>query len=75
MRGGWRSPDEREVWLNWALRQKDNKQPIGHLQTGVLVEHPYLAWFLGVRWQHLGYATEAAAAVVDFILRQRGVDQ
>jgi RimJ/RimL family protein N-acetyltransferase len=66
---GRRSPDESELWLNWALRQKDNKQLIGHLQAGVLVDHAYLAWILGTRWQHLGYATEAAAAVLDFLLR------
>ena len=66
---GRRSLDGSELWLNWALRQKENKQLIGHLQAGVLVDHAYVAWILGSRWQHLGYATEAAAAVVDFLLR------
>jgi RimJ/RimL family protein N-acetyltransferase len=64
-----RSPDGSELWLNWALQQKGNKQLVGHLQAGVLPDHADVAWFLGVRWQHLGYATEAAKAVVDLILR------
>jgi RimJ/RimL family protein N-acetyltransferase len=66
---GRRSPDGSELWLNWALREKGNKQLIGHLQAGVLADHADVAWFLGVRWQHLGYATEAAKAVVDLLLR------
>jgi RimJ/RimL family protein N-acetyltransferase len=64
-----RSPDESELWLNWALRQKGNMQLIGHLQAGVLADHADMAWVLGVRWQNLGYATEAAKAVLDLLLR------
>ena len=36
---GRRSLDGSELWLNWALRQKESKQLIGHLQAGVLVDH------------------------------------
>jgi RimJ/RimL family protein N-acetyltransferase len=63
------SPDGSELWLNWALRQKGNKPLIGHLQAGVFADHADVAWILGVRWQHLGYATEAAKAVVYLLLR------
>jgi len=63
-----RSPDGSELWLNWALRPRDNHRLIGHLQAGVFADHADVAWFLGVRWQHLGYATEAAKAVVDLLL-------
>jgi RimJ/RimL family protein N-acetyltransferase len=66
---GCRSPDGSELWLNWALRQKGNQQLIGHLQAGVLADHADVAWFLGGRWRHLGYATEAARAVVDLLVR------
>jgi RimJ/RimL family protein N-acetyltransferase len=66
---GCRSPDGSELWLNWALRPNGNKQLIGHLQAGVLADHADIAWFLSVSWQHLGYATEAAKAVVDLLLR------
>lgn len=69
-----RSPDETELWLNWALRLRDDKHLIGHMQAGVLPDHAYVAWFLGVRWQQLGFATEAARAVVDLLLR-RGVHE
>jgi RimJ/RimL family protein N-acetyltransferase len=64
-----RSPDESELWLNWALRQKGSTQLIGHFQAGVLADHADVAWVLGVRWQNLGYATEAAKAVLDLLLR------
>ena len=66
---GRRSPDESELWLNWALRLHGQEQFIGHVQAGVLPDHADVAWFLGVRWQHLGYATEAAKAVMDLLLR------
>jgi RimJ/RimL family protein N-acetyltransferase len=65
---GRRSPDRSELWLNWAIRLNDRQQLIGHLQAGVLPDHAVVAWFLGVPWQHHGYATEAAKAVVDLLL-------
>src|SRR4051812_44824605 len=66
---GRRSPDRSELWLNWALRLKSNNLLMGHVQAGVFADHADIAWILGVRWQHLGYATEAANAVVDLLLR------
>jgi RimJ/RimL family protein N-acetyltransferase len=66
---GRRSPDESELWLNWALREQGNTELIGHVQAGVLPHHADLAWVLGVRWQHRGYATEATKAVLDLLQR------
>jgi RimJ/RimL family protein N-acetyltransferase len=66
---GRRSHDRSELWLNWALRLQDQEELIGHLQAGVLPDHADMAWFLGVQWQHLGYATEAAKAVMDLLVR------
>ena len=51
------------------MRLKGEEELIGHLQAGVLPDHADVAWFLGVQWQGLGYATEAAKAVVDLLLR------
>lgn len=66
-----RSPDRSELWLNWAIRLRERQQLIGHFQAGVLPDHADVAWFLGVPWQHHGYATEAAKAGVEFLLRLR----
>jgi RimJ/RimL family protein N-acetyltransferase len=66
---GRRSPDRSELWLNWAIRLNPRQQLVGHLQAGVLPDHAYLAWILGVPWQQHGYATEAASAVIDMLLR------
>src|SRR5262249_22075785 len=64
-----RSPDGSELWFNWVLKPKGQREPIGHVQAGVLSEHANVAWFLGIHWQRLGYATEAAKAVVDLLVR------
>jgi ribosomal-protein-alanine N-acetyltransferase len=66
---GRRSPDGSELWLNWALQLQGREQLIGHLQAGVLPDHADVAWFLGLQWHHLGYATEAATALMNFLLR------
>jgi len=63
-----RSPDGIELWLNWALRPHGDSRLIGHLQAGVSSDYAVLAWLLGVDWQHQGLATEAAKAVVKFLL-------
>jgi RimJ/RimL family protein N-acetyltransferase len=34
-----------------------------------------IAWFLGLSWQHQGYATESAKALVDWLIHQLGVSE
>jgi RimJ/RimL family protein N-acetyltransferase len=58
--------------LNWALRLRARGELVGHLQVGVLPDHADMAWLLGSKWQHRGYATEAAKAVLSW-LRPHGV--
>ncbi len=66
------APDGSELWFNWVLRLRERGDLIGHLQAGVAVDHAYLAWTLGARWQRRGYASEAGAGVVAW-LRDLGV--
>ena len=59
-----------EAWHNWAIRLRETREVIGHFQAtvrehGASVE---LAWLVGTPWQGRGYATEAAQAVVDWLL-------
>jgi drug/metabolite transporter (DMT)-like permease/RimJ/RimL family protein N-acetyltransferase len=63
------SPDGSEYWLNWAVRLRATGEWIGHVQASVQPGSASLAWVLGSAWQGQGYATEAARAVVDWLLQ------
>lgn len=67
-----RSPDGRELWLNWVIRERERGEPIGTVQATVLPGHAYVAWIVGIPWQGAGYASEAAIALVQW-LRNLGV--
>ena len=65
----------REVWHNWIVRLADDGTVVGTVQATI---HPgaadaEVAWVIGVPWQGRGYASEAAAALVDW-LAQTGID-
>jgi RimJ/RimL family protein N-acetyltransferase len=63
-----RSPDGAELWLNWVMRLRDQAEWVGHLQAGVQPNHTSIAWTVGAKWQRVGYATEAATAVLAWLL-------
>lgn len=62
-----RSPDGDQLWLNWLIWQSDRGQGVGCTQATVHPTHAYVAWVVGTRWQGLGYASEAAAALVRWL--------
>jgi RimJ/RimL family protein N-acetyltransferase len=62
------SPDGAELWLNWVVSLRSEDQLIGHLQAGVSSEHADMAWVIAVQWQNRGIATEAATAVLEFLV-------
>jgi RimJ/RimL family protein N-acetyltransferase len=73
------SPDGTEVWHNWIVRVAgDDGAPgvepggsaIGFVQATVTDggRAADVAWVVGVPWQGLGYATEAAIAMVDWLV-------
>jgi RimJ/RimL family protein N-acetyltransferase len=64
-----RSPDGAQLWFNWVLRLRTQDELIGHLQAGVLPDHADIAWTVGSKWQHRGYATEAARVVLAWLLQ------
>lgn len=77
----WRSrnsPDGRERWLNWVIRERQSGMALGTLQATVRPEEPNpvadVAWVLGVEAQGHGYASEAARAQVAF-LASKGVGE
>ncbi len=69
---GRTSPDGRERWLNWVIRARAGELPLGTLQATVSTEDSgsvaEVAWVLAVEAQGQGYASEAAHALVAFLL-------
>ncbi|CAN5447296.1 GNAT family N-acetyltransferase [soil metagenome] len=75
-----RSPDGSQGWLNWIVRERETDAIVGTVQatlqatrirTSSTIEAE-LAWVVAVPAQGLGFAREAAGAVVDW-LSARGV--
>jgi RimJ/RimL family protein N-acetyltransferase len=67
------SADGSEHWLNWVVRLED--VAVGVMQATVAADGSSadVAWEVGVAWQGLGIASEAASAVVDWLAGE-GVD-
>jgi len=67
------SPRPAEIWLNWIVRIAANGQAVGTVQTTIRREDPPMAevaWVIGQRSQGNGYASEAARALVGWLLEQ-----
>ena len=59
----------RETWHNWTVRLAEDGTVVGTVQA---TSYPAraeaeIAWVTGVPWQGRGYATEAAAALVEWL--------
>ncbi|XVS60850.1 GNAT family N-acetyltransferase [Actinosynnema sp. CA-299493] len=66
------SDDGIEGWLNWVVLRDADDVAVGTVQattaTGVTGLTAEVAWVIGVPFQGHGYATEAAAAVVGWLV-------
>jgi RimJ/RimL family protein N-acetyltransferase len=71
-----RSPDGRDRWLNWVVRERTTGRPVGTVQATVSESDrgPFaeLAWVIGTGYQRRGLAKEAVG-VMSAWLRERGV--
>jgi RimJ/RimL family protein N-acetyltransferase len=71
-----RSPDGRDCWLNWVVRERGTGRVVGTVQatvrTGDLAPTADLAWVIGTSHQGNGFAKEAAATMAEW-LRERGI--
>ena len=70
-----RSPDGTEIWCNWALREMSSGELVGTVQATLPAGGPGLdvakvAWEVGPDFQGRGLASEAAAALVERLLRE-----
>lgn len=63
------SRDRTEQWFNWIVRLTDIGRAVGAVQATVEAGRAWaeVAWEIGVQWQGHGIASEAAAAVVDWL--------
>ena len=66
-REGRISPDRKELWFNWAVRERASKESIGYMQASVAPTQADVAWVIGSRWQMRGYGSEAAKAVIQWL--------
>ncbi len=72
---GRKSPDETEVWLNWAAKNRATSKYIGHFQSGWDAKGGFsIAYTVGVDFQNQGYAREAVASVVAFLKTKMNAD-
>jgi RimJ/RimL family protein N-acetyltransferase len=69
------SPDGQELWLNWIAQRLKDEALVGHLQATVSGSRAILAWVIGSRWQRKGYASEAAARIMDWLFEEVGVEE
>lgn len=68
------SPDGRDVWLSWVVRERAGERAVGTVQAtlpgregGRVAE---LAWVIGTPHQGNGFAKEAARTVADWLFSQ-----
>ena len=61
------SPDRKELWFNWAVRERTSNEPVGYMQASVAATHADVAWVVGSKWQRRGYASETARAIVQWL--------
>ena len=59
-----RSPDGKEVWLNYAIRLRDNNPYVGMLQATYLGETSFLAYSVFPQFWRQGFAAESCKALI-----------
>lgn len=69
-----RSPDGRQLWLNWTVRLKEGGAAIGYVQATVLPDAAALvAYEFNSAWWGRGLAHEAVAAAMRELRQHLGV--
>jgi RimJ/RimL family protein N-acetyltransferase len=68
------SPDGRDGWLNWVVRERETGRAVGTVQATLPGREQNrvadLAWVIGTAHQGNGFAKEAAAAVAESLSSQ-----
>jgi len=67
------SPDEKEAWLNWAVRLREGEY-VGTMQATVYPERTAeIAYVVFPRFQRKGYAREASLCVIEHLFQEHRV--
>jgi RimJ/RimL family protein N-acetyltransferase len=66
--------DRNEGWYNWIVRRTEDGQPVGFIQATSIADGTDVAWLIGVEFQGIGFASEAAQAVCEWLIG-RGVSR
>lgn len=68
------SADGSQEWRNWIVRRRRGGRAVGTVQATITMaaDRAEVAWVIGAPWQGRGYATQAAGALVRWLLA-RGV--
>lgn len=65
------SPRGDQGWLNWIVRSRGSGRAAGYVQATVSEESDIrianLAWVIAPEWQGMGYATEAAQVMLEWL--------
>ena len=69
-----RSPKGDEIWFNWVVRMNETSSAIGYVQATVCSDRASIAWVIGSTWQSRGYGSEAARAMIDWLV-ERGAPE
>ena len=69
-----RSPDGREAWLNWAMRDREAGGCIGVLEATVQGDGTaFMAYTVFVRFQRRGFAAEGCRRLIGHLFEDYGV--
>jgi RimJ/RimL family protein N-acetyltransferase len=68
-----RDPRSDDRWLNWIVRL--DGAAIGYVQATVRSDQAFLAWLIATAHQGRGFASEAAGAVVSWLVDDLGVTE
>ncbi|HEX5849300.1 MAG TPA: GNAT family N-acetyltransferase [Rubrobacter sp.] len=69
-----RSPDGREAWLNWAVREKRSGDYVGTLEATVEASEPaFIAYMVFAPYQRQGFAAEACGRLLEHLFADYGV--
>ncbi len=69
------SPEPNERWHNWIVRKAGSGSAVGYVQATLTGHRADIAWVIGRAWQGMGYATEAAGAVLAWMTGDGGVEE
>jgi [ribosomal protein S5]-alanine N-acetyltransferase len=69
-----RSPDGREAWLNWAVRERGSGDYVGTLEATVHDQKATVAYMVFVPCQRRGYAAEACGRLLEHLVDDYRVD-